>query len=256
MTARWVVTAPAVAAVVLLGCAGADDGAPAAGSAGRTVVVFAAASTADPVGRLAAEVEARSPGLDVQVNLASSDVLALQVAEGAPAEVLVAAGGGAVDRVGDRAVDPRVFATDDLVLAAPAGNPAGVRATADLGRSELRVGRCVRSAPCGELAERVLASSGVVPSVDTEEPDAASLLSKVASGDLDVALLYRRQVASAGPSVSAVELDPPVSTRVEYVVTALRGPDGSPPSPEATALVERIVAAGDGLFAPDDGRTG
>jgi molybdate transport system substrate-binding protein len=207
-------------------------------------VVSAAASVAAPLEDVAAAVEAERPGLEVEVNPGPSTALALQVLDGAPAAVLVTASAGSMALVGERAVDPRPFAEDDLVLAVPAGNPGGVSATADLARPELRVGRCATGVPCGDYAVLVLRESNVDASVDSEEPDAGSLLAKVRLGELDVAVLYRSQVAAAAPEVALVELDPPSEVRAEYLIAALRGPDGEPPSADALAFVELVLTAG------------
>ena len=229
----------AVLVVGAAACAGPSDG-----SASRTLVVSAAASLSEPFGELAAETELRRPGLDVQVNLGSSATLAGQIVEGAPAGVFASAAAGPMASVGDRAVDVRGFAADDLVLAVPAGNPGRVAATADLARPELRVGLCAPGVPCGDYGRSALQEAGVTPSVDTEEPDAGSLLAKVRLGELDVAVLYRTQVRSAGPEVELVELSPSSDIRAVYLIAALRSPDGSPPSDDARAFVDLVLGPG------------
>lgn len=233
-----------VGSVLLVGsvaaCAGPTDGS----DASRTLVVSAAASLAEPFGGLAADLEAQRPGLDVQVNLGSSATLAAQIVDGAPAGVFASAAAAPMDRVAERAVDPRPFATDDLVLAVPAGNPGRVAVTADLVRPELRVGLCATGVPCGDYARNALQDAGVTPSVDTEEPDAGSLLAKVRLGELDVAVLYRTQVRSAGPEVELVELSPSSDIRAVYLIAALRSPDGSPPSDDARAFVDLVLGPG------------
>ena len=233
-----------IARVVLLVGAAVACGGPSDGGASRTLVVSAAASLAEPFGGLAADLEAQRPGLDVQVNLGSSATLAAQIVDGAPAGVFASAAEAPMDRVAERAVDPRPFATDDLVLAVPAGNPGRVAVTADLVRPELRVGLCAPGVPCGDYGRSALQDAGVTPSVDTEEPDAGSLLAKVRLGELDVAVLYRTQVRSAGPEVELVELSPSSDTRAVYLIAALRSSDGSPPSDDARAFVDLVLGPG------------
>ncbi len=236
-------------AAVVSGCASGRAGTDgAAGTGSAELVVFAASSFAAPLGELVDRFQRDRPGVEVRINPASSTALALQIADGAPAGVFASAGRAPIERAGGRVVDPVVVATDDLVVAVPEGNPGRVRVTADLARVDLRVGACPAGVPCGDYARRVFDESGVVPAVDTEEPDAASLLAKVRSGDLDAAVLYRSQVAAAAPMVESVQLDPPSRVRAEYVVTALRSPDGSPPSPTATAFVEFVTATGAGAL--------
>jgi molybdate transport system substrate-binding protein len=231
--------------MVLIGSAAActaDD--PVASATSRTLVVSAAASLAAPFGELALDLEAAAPGLDVQVNVGSSTALAQQILDGAPAGVFASAAPRPMASLGDRAVDVRKFAVDDLVLAVPAGNPGRVSATVDLARPELRVGLCAPGVPCGDFGRSALQEAGVTPSVDTDEPDAGSLLAKVRLGELDVAVLYRTQVRAAGSDVELVELSPPSDLRVVYLIAALRTPDGSPPSDDARAFVDLVLGPG------------
>lgn len=239
----------AVSAIPLVGCAADGPGLASLPAARAPLVVFVAASVAVPFEELATGFEAGRPDLDVQLAPASSATLAQQIAEGAPAGVFASAAAGPMGRTGGRAVDPRVFATDDLVIAVPAGNPAAVAATADLARRELRLGLCAVGVPCGDYARQVLADAGVEASVDTDEPDAASLLAKVRSGDLDAAILYRSQVAAVAPMVEAVEVDPPSAVLVEYLISPLRTPDASPPSVDAVAFVEYVLGPGATVLA-------
>jgi len=49
--------------------------------------------------------------------------------------------------------------------------------------------------PCGKLGKQWLADAKVTPSVDTNEPDVRSLLTKLESGDLDAGWsTHRREV--------------------------------------------------------------
>ncbi len=244
VTARRSWCAAFLVASLVIGACGVDGTGGATGDRRRTLVVAVAASLAAPVERVATRLEAERPGLEVQLNPAASSTLARQIAEGSPAGVFISAGPGPMAAIGDRAVDPRVVAADDLVLAVPAGNPGSVRTTADLSRPGLRVGWCAPGVPCGEYARTMVGQAGVAPSVDTEEPDAGSLLAKVRARELDVAVLYRAQVLAAAPDVEVVEPDPPSDVRVEYLIAALRGPDGSAPTDDAVAFVDR---AGDDL---------
>lgn len=236
-------------AALLLGCAaGRSDAEGEPITAQTALVVFVASSLSAPFEELATRFERERPDVDIQLSAASSSVLAAQVDDGAPAGVFASAGAGPVEQAGDRVVDPVVFATDDLVLAVPAGNPGRISRTADLRRPELRVGTCAAGVPCGDYARRLLNEAGVVASVDTDEPDAASLLAKVRSGDLDAAILYRSLVAAVAPMVEAVEVDPPSAVLVEYLISALRTPDGSPPSADASEFVEFVLGPGEAVL--------
>jgi molybdate transport system substrate-binding protein len=129
-----------------------------------------------------------------------------------------------VVRSGDAAT-PVVFARNRLVLVRRVG--ADVGGLADLADPDLLIGLCSTTVPCGRLAQAELAARGIEPSLDTEEPDVRSLLAKVASGELDAALVFATDVAAAGPSVDLVETDLTESTPYLAAVVGGSSPSGS-----------------------------
>jgi molybdate transport system substrate-binding protein len=103
-----------------------------------------------------------------------------------------------------------------MVIAVPAGNPGEVRTLEDLSNPDLLVGLCAPQVPCGKYARQLLSDAGVTPSVDTEEPDARSLMAKIASGDLDAGLVYRTDVLAAGPTALEVDVADAAKVPVTY----------------------------------------
>lgn len=205
-----------------------------------TVTVFAAASLADAFGDVAEAVEDLHPRVDVELNLAGSPTLARQVLDGAPADVLATADVATMDRlVAAGAADrPRAFARNSLEIVVPAGNPAGVDGLADLADPDLLVGLCAAEVPCGDIARRVLARAGVTPAPDTQEPDVRSLLTKVAAGELDVGLVYRTDVRSAGDDVEGIRIPHEVDMATRYPVAVL---DDAPRPELAAAFVDLVL---------------
>lgn len=172
---RIVGAAAVGAALSLAGC----------GGGGEAVTVFAAASLTDA---FAAVAEAYDGG--VTLNVGGSAALRDQIAAGAPADVFASADPAHVD-------GGVAFATNELVLAVPAGNPAGVRGLEDLGRGELLVGLCAPEVPCGRAARDALAVAGIDAEPDTEEPDVRSVLAKLDAGELDAGVVYRTDLRDA-----------------------------------------------------------
>ncbi len=182
-------------AVAFLGLALAACG----GDGDRSVRVFAAASLTDAFVEIASAFEAEHPDIDVELNLAGSSALRVQILEGAPADVFAAANEPAMTALVDAGeIDgaPVVFALNQLTIATPADNPGGVTELADLARPELRVGLCAVGVPCGDLARDVLDRAGVVASVDTDEPNVRALAAKIADGELDAGLVYATDVVA------------------------------------------------------------
>ncbi|MCZ2811063.1 molybdate ABC transporter substrate-binding protein [Modestobacter sp. VKM Ac-2979] len=195
--------------LALAGC-GVDDGGRSIetdGELGGTLTVFAAASLTDVFTDLGDQLTAEHPGLDVQFNFAGSSALATQVTQGAPADVLASADEEQLAAVADLgAGDPAVFAENTLVIAVPAGNPAGVTGLADLADPGLTVALCAAEVPCGAAAARVFDAAGLTPAPDTLEQDVRAALTKVQLGEVDAALVYATDVAAAGSAVEAIEV--------------------------------------------------
>lgn len=186
----------AAALAVIAWLAPACGGGPAAG----TLTVFAASSLTDAFTALAAAFEAGHPGIEVTVNFAGSSSLREQVLAGAPADVFAAAAVADMDSLaaaGALAGEARIFARNTVVIAVPAGNPAGIAGPEDFARPSLLIGLCSPEVPCGRYAREALAAAGVTPSPDTLEPDARALLSKIAAGELDAGIVYATDAAAA-----------------------------------------------------------
>ncbi len=221
----------AVAMVVLTGACGAgggstgDDGAAGSGSSGPSVVrVFAAASLADAFADLESRFESSDPRYDIELNLAGSSSLAAQILAGAPADVFASANATIIDQVvsdpSTEAETAQTFATNRLLVAVPEQNPAGLTGIGDFARSELFLGLCAAEVPCGSLAEAVLAEAGIVPSIDTREPDVRALLTKIAEGELDGGLVYETDVLAAVDEVDSIAITSAVPA-ARYPITVL-----------------------------------
>jgi molybdate transport system substrate-binding protein len=203
----------------------------AASGSNADVVVSAAASLTDVFRSMETAFEQESPEFDVLVNLGGSAALREQILEGAPADVFASANletmsdvvdGGEVDGV------VHVFAVNHMVIAVPAGNPAGVVGLADLAREELFVGLCAESVPCGMFAREVLASAGVEPSVDTNESDVRSLLLKIGLGEIDVGIVYATDALAAAGAVDSIAVPPEHDVMADYPIALLAGaPNGA-----------------------------
>jgi len=185
------------------------------------ILVSAAASLTDAFAELETGFETNNPGVDVVLNIAGSSTLREQILEGAPIDVFASANIANMDQVvGAGLVEgpPMVFISNRLQIAVPRGNPAGVTDLADFANEELLIGLCAESVPCGALGRTALGAAGVVPTIDTNEPDVRSLLTKVEAGELDAALVYATDVASTG-GVDGVMI--PQDVAADYSIAVL-----------------------------------
>lgn len=196
----------------------------------RTVTVLAAASLTDVFGSLARRYERAHPGTQVRVSFGGSSALAQQVIRGADADVLATADASTMRQVTDEGLvvgAPRSFARNAVVLVVPAGNSAGVRGLADLGKPGLRVALCAPEVPCGAAARDALSAAGVQARPDTLEQDVRAVLTKVRLGEVDAGVVYRTDLVAAAGEVDGVALPPSQRAETTYHLAVLDGSDGA-----------------------------
>jgi len=194
--------------VMLAGCAPRDG----------ELLVFAAASIAAPVARIAAEFEQLHPGVRVQVHAAGTPQLVMQIREGAAADVFVAADERQMAFVSDNG---RVFAQNRLAVAVPAGNPHRVAGLHDLAREDLVVALCAIDVPAGRYARMALARAGVTVRSVSDEPNVTALLTKLRLGEIDAAVVYETDVARAGGDITGIPIAAAHAVEARYPVAVL-----------------------------------
>jgi molybdate transport system substrate-binding protein len=208
---RAAIAAIAVALAVATGVAAAPAGEPA--------TVYAAASLTEVLPRVA-------PGARFQ--FAGSNQLALQIREGAPADVFASASpiytqelhrDGLVER-------PRTFATNSLVLAVPRSNPARIRRVQDLARpGKLRLVVAGARVPIGLYTREVLKRLGllrVLRKAVSQEPDVKGIVGKLALGEADAGFVYATDVRAASGRLRAIALPRRSQPTVRYEIAVVR----------------------------------
>jgi molybdate transport system substrate-binding protein len=201
------------AALIVASCGGDD----AASDEPEALTVFAAASLTEVFQELAPEVT---------FNFAGSDELATQIREGASADVYAAAGPRYPEELAAQGFleAPQIFATNRLVVAVPADNPAGIESVDDLAADGVRVVIGAEGVPVGDYTRSVLETMGaedVLANVVSNEEDVKGVVGKVVSGDADAGFVYVTDAAAAGGDLRAIEL--PAQPLIEYpigIVTA------------------------------------
>ena len=176
----------------------------------RTITVSAAASLSDAFAKLGQDYERTHPSTRVRFNFGSSTTLALQIEQGAPADVFASADETNVAKlVADHRVvgTPRVFARNRLVIVTKPGDPEHIRTLADLADLHT-VAFCAETAPCGKYATQILDRAGVsIPETKvTRGLDARTTLAAVSTGDADAAIVYRTDARAARRAVATVRI--------------------------------------------------
>ena len=118
----------------------------------RPITVFAAASLTDVFPRI-------DPG--PTYSFAGSNQLALQIRQGAPADVFASASPNSRQASSRRASSRSrvVFATNRLALIVPSSNPAGIRSVYDLARPGIKLVIAATAVPVGDYTRNVLTHS-------------------------------------------------------------------------------------------------
>lgn len=221
----------AVTGMVLQGCATAE--APSQ----STLTVFAAASLTGAFDDIAAAFEQRHPGVQVVLNYGGSSALSEQIIQGAPADVFAAADERTMTAAAGVVVGPVRFATNQLALIVPPGNPGGVGGLADLAEGALVVALCASEVPCGAASAQLLRAAGVTPSVDTYEQDVRGVLTKVQLGEVDAGLVYVTGALAAGDDVERVPVPEAVPVSNRYLIGTVR----ASPTPDVAMAFVRFV---------------
>ncbi|MGI8802110.1 MAG: molybdate ABC transporter substrate-binding protein [Solirubrobacteraceae bacterium] len=160
-------------------------------------------------------------------NFAGSNQLQLQIERGAPADVFASASPAepqALFREG-RCSRPVTFATNTLVLIVPRGNPGGIRSVYSLrsGGKNLAVGS--PGVPIGgytrHLLRRLGLSSVLSRNVVSQEPNVASIVSKVALGSAVAGFVYVTDAKIAAGRVQVIGLPRYAQPPVRYGICAV-----------------------------------
>lgn len=217
---------------VLLACAVAcDGGREAAPDAPAVLSVFAASSLTDAFDELARGFERAHPAIDVQLSFAGSQVLRLQIEQGARADVFASADAAHVRALRDagHVVRAQALARGGLCVIVPADNPARIERFEQLGAAS-RIVIAGEQVPLGRytqtLFERARAQLGpaftdtVQRRVVSLESNARLVRAKVELGEADAAIVYRSDALDAR-GVRAIAVPEALDVQARYEIAAL-----------------------------------
>lgn len=185
----------------------------------KPLTVFAAASLTEVL-----------PQIDgkPRYSFAGSNQLALQIRRGAPADVFVAAAPSFTQDLFRRglAERPRYLGRNSLVLVVPRSNSARLRSVFDLSRRErVRLVIGSSSVPVGTYSRELLRRLGLsstLAKVVSEEPDAKSIVGKVALGEADAGFVYATDAKPVASRVTTIELPARGQPEIRYEIAVLR----------------------------------
>jgi molybdate transport system substrate-binding protein len=217
------------AAIAAAGCGGSSgsSGSSAGSSSGGTLTVDAAASLTNAFMALARTFHQQHPGWKVVNNFAGTDQLAAQVEQGQEADVFAGASPTYPEQLRQKnLLGPTVnFATNTLVIAVPAANPAGITNVNQLVSKQPKLVIGDPAVPIGAYTIEVLGNLGIKKSqlnVVSEEADVTSILAKITTGAADAGFVYVTDALGAGSQVKQVMLPKKANATAIYPIGVLK----------------------------------
>ncbi len=236
-------------------------------AAPREITVYAAASLTEAFQELATLLAGEAAPVRVRFNFAGSQQLAMQLEQGAAADLFASADRRWMDYVEERrltAGTPRVFAHNRLIAIVPRSNPARIHGLQDLARAGVKLVIGAEAVPVGrytrEMIRRLEARADfargyenrVLANVVSQEENVKSVVAKVQLGEADAGLVYRSDVTPrVAPDLTVLEIPAAASVVASYPVAVLKGARDRPAAAAFLALLlgpeGRRVLAGHGL---------
>jgi molybdate transport system substrate-binding protein len=192
---------------------------PASVSGGTPITVFAAASLTEVLPRVD-----KGP----RYSFAGSDQLAIQIQQGAPADVFAAASPKQPELLFRSGIvrKPVVFATNRLIVLVPRRNPARIRTVYDLRREGVKIVIGDRTVPIGAYTQQILDALGITAEVTrnvvSEETDVKGIVTKVALGEADAGFVYRTDAKPVASRTRSVGLPVWAQPAIRYEVAVVK----------------------------------
>jgi molybdate transport system substrate-binding protein len=217
-----------LALLITAGCgsgAGSSSGSSSAPLGGK-LVVFAASSLIDAFPKIATTYQQQYPGWKVEFEFLGSDQLAAQIEQGDPADVYAAASTKYPEQLQSQNLLGKTtnFATNTLVLATPADNPAGITSVNDIGNAKLVVGD--PSVPIGAYTLTVLDNLGIKPSslnIVSQEAKVTDIVTKLELGEADAGFIYTSDAKTAGDKLKTFQLPASAQATATYPIGIVTG---------------------------------
>ncbi|MFN3199940.1 MAG: molybdate ABC transporter substrate-binding protein [Bradymonadia bacterium] len=205
----------------MLGCREAEKRAPK-----TTLHVLAASSLTEAFHDLAREFEARHPDVDVRLSFAGSQILRMQIEQGATADIFASADEAHLDALvkAGLALAPRPFARNRLVVIVPSEHAPAADGLEALSQAR-RIVVGTEGVPIGRYTSQLLARvrelrgphfvNAIEGHIVSREANVRLVRAKVALGEADAAVVYRTDV---NEQVRAVEMPSGLDVQARYLM--------------------------------------
>lgn len=202
------------------------------GASSNTLRVFAASSLLEAFTDLQTAFQSKHPTTKIELSFAGSQVLRLQLEQGARADIFASANPShmKVLHQSGRVTTPQTFAYNELVLIVPRKNPASLRTFQDLPKAKkLVVG--TQHVPIGSYTLKVLKQAShvygatfqakVMRHIVSYESNVRLVRAKVALGEADAAIVYLTDARSSS-KVKTIPIPSSINAKVRYPVAVVK----------------------------------
>lgn len=198
------------------------------------LVVFAAASLTN----VFPQIDAKQ-----QYSFGGSNMLAVQIQQGAPADVFASANTAIPQKLYDAGLveKPVVFTRNALILIVPKSNPAHIGSVYDLARDGVKLVVAAPGVPVGDYTRTVLHNLGldaVLANVVSNENDVREVLAKVALGEADAGFVYTTDARAVRGKVATIGIRRSAQPIAAYAVAVV---SSSHHKAAARAFVARLL---------------
>ena len=228
--------------------------APAPGEA-ATLKIFAPSSLTDAAKELGLAFEQANPGVKVAIEFGHSPTQRVQFTQGASGDVFMTASQkDMTDAITDKTVvtgTAKVFATNQLVVILPPGNPAKIEQLSDLAKPSVKLLLPAVDVPVGKLAQDALVKmdqkigggfkDAVLKNVVSNEPGVKPIVSKIKLGEADAGIVFVSD-AVAAPDLKTLEIPADLNMIARFNI----GPLAAALQPDRAAAFVGFVMSADG----------
>jgi molybdate transport system substrate-binding protein len=218
----------AVAVAAGCGSSSSSSGGSSGGVAGGTLTVDGAASLTNVFSIFSKTFEKQHPGWKVVLNFAGSNQLAAEIQEGQKADVFAAASPKYPMLLQSKKLLGKTqnFATNTLVLAVPASNPAHITSVSQLVAKQPKMIVAAPAVPLGGDTQQLFMNLGISESqlnIVSQGTDAETVLAGITTGAADAAVVYVTDALAAGPQVKTIMFPAKAQATGIYPIGVLTG---------------------------------
>ncbi len=207
-------------------------------SARQNLTVFAATSLTDVFESLRTAFVEANPDVEILLNFSSSSTLAAQLIQGAPADIFASANELQMDLVVDSGLISadavEIFAHNQLVLIAPADNPAEIASVKDLTNESVLLVLAAPGTPIRAYTDAMLASHNdiygdeffdrVMQNLVSEESNVRQVVTRIALGEADAGIVYQSDaIGDVAEKLRMIEIEPAHNQLASYPIAPLSG---------------------------------